>query len=248
MECPVVKAIREIRGAGIYKDEFDDANLIKIGGNEATEYICDSVKFFIMMRKMEFARYELTNAPLYNFVKKLPVCRNYWDMYIYIVNTELDNKYIYKQFVNLIDLIHSIEKYIIAKVERLQHSSINLSLPKLVFEPDIDEVILYRPDILGAEINKLIKYMGKMNINSIIDEHIDQNIELVKIFDKKIDFNQLMPDPQKMNVRKYAQEYMKHEEIVANHVMDVEQYHCYIINHVNDMYKICNKIVECLLR
>ncbi len=57
MSCPVVKAIKEIRGGWDVWDN-EDRGVIKING---VEYVCTTTVFYLTTRKMEFAR-----AMLYN--------------------------------------------------------------------------------------------------------------------------------------------------------------------------------------
>lgn len=52
MSCPVVKAIKEIRGGWDAWDD-EDRGLVKING---VEYICTTTVFYLTIRKMEYAR------------------------------------------------------------------------------------------------------------------------------------------------------------------------------------------------
>ncbi len=52
MSCPVVKAIKEIRGGWDAWDN-EDRGLIKING---VEYVCTATVFYLTIRKMEYAR------------------------------------------------------------------------------------------------------------------------------------------------------------------------------------------------
>jgi len=57
MSCPVVKAIKEIRGGWDVWDN-EDRGVIKING---IEYVCTTTVFYLTTRKMEFARHMLYN-------------------------------------------------------------------------------------------------------------------------------------------------------------------------------------------
>jgi len=55
MSCPVVKAIKEIRGGWDAWDD-EDRGVVKING---IEYVCTKTVFYVTTRKMEFARLTL---------------------------------------------------------------------------------------------------------------------------------------------------------------------------------------------
>jgi len=55
MSCPVVKAIKEIRGGWDAWDD-EDKGLVRIGN---VEYICTATVFYLTIRKMEYARAKL---------------------------------------------------------------------------------------------------------------------------------------------------------------------------------------------
>lgn len=103
MSCPVVQAIKEIRGAGLYKDDPEESaeNVIKLGG-EGDEFVCDDMTFYMMARKMELARFELSKPDFaqckskYARMFKDVVGNDYSQLYKKIIDKALKKKFLYK--------------------------------------------------------------------------------------------------------------------------------------------------------
>jgi hypothetical protein len=246
MSCPVVETIKEIYGAGIFIDEFDNDSLVKIGGGNV-EYLCDSAKFYITTRKMEFARYELNDVEFKNlkngFFDNI-VDKSYKEIYEFIIDKVLNNKYVYNQFVNLINLIDVMEKALLRRIHRLgkEKKEINVSIPDMMFSTNVDTLILYRPDVLCETVNTIISYIMRLNIRSIIKESVSIDIKKIDAFPHKLDMEIVVAGP--LNTNEDAKRILQHEMVVADHVLKLEKYHCEVINQLNKIYHYCDKIIE----
>lgn len=260
MTCPVVKTIKEIYGAGWHDGDDTESleSVIKIGGNDSTEYVCGETVFYMTMRKMDLARFELKlNTFDLNFIKKKFLREykylmgvTYAEIYQKIIDDVL-TKHLYNQFVNLIDLIAQMEEMVATMVEVLgrKGKAINISLPDIILLPNIDKLILYNPDILHYTVNKIVDYANKINIKSLISiktipiPHIDK-------FDTPApDMKTRTPEfiPQQPSDYYDAMKVLsKHEIIVAEYVYDIEKYHCKVINHMNFIYDLCKKIIDAI--
>lgn len=257
--CPVVKAIGEIRGGGIYSDDAEETNnnLIKIGGSDSeVEFVCDDMSFYIMSRKMELARFELSKPNLavieakYNAMFRDVVGIDYSALYTRIIDRALKKKYIYDQFVQLVDLLGSMEQTIAAKVDALGRKGqpINISLPDIFLLPHVDTLIVYRPDILADTMNKIIDYVNKININALLKEPLNIHIPRVEKFagsppdmKTKIEPVQSTSSPEEFLAGMHK--ILDQELVVAKYIQEIEKYQCEVINHVNKVYDACKKII-----
>jgi hypothetical protein len=262
MTCPVVRAIKEIRGAGLYQDENSESTdrVIKIGGNNSpTELVCDEISFYIMVRKLELARFELSKPNIEDCrikYKKMfgeVVGLDYSSLYSRLIDTVLDKSHIYRQFVELINLIGELEQTIIIVVRTVgtRGTPINMSVPDMFLHPHIDKLIIYRPDILSDTINKVIDYVNKLNINSILTEKITVSVAPVEKFKPKhlpsMDTiinpaENEIPSPEKFI--EVMQSILGQETEVANYIGEIEQYQCYIINRVNEIYDVVRRMIN----
>lgn len=258
-ECPVVTTIREIRGGGLYLDEESETNVIRLGGGE-TEFICDSVSFYIMSRKMELARFKLSNPTPDLIAAKVNkmfgdiIGMDYTALYSHIIKKYVaKNGYLYNQFVQLIDLIGTMEELILAKVESAGRKQIpiNISIPDIFLSPNVDQLILYRPDILHHVVNQIIDYVNLLNVNSILSTPRRTTVSHVA------PFSALVPSMATLVVCNPTYNFtdirnldilLQHEMVVAEYVREVEKYHCMVINHMNLVYSICKDIVEQLVK
>jgi len=262
MQCPIVIAINEIRVGGYYKDEDSDVNVIKIGGNDSPiEFVCDEVGYYIMSRKMELARFELSNPnhEATNLKYRLSfgwmIPSDYSQLYTRIIDRAIKKDYLYNQFVQLVNLIGEMEEFIITSVAAAGRAGkvINVSLPDIILMPHIDQIIVYRPDVLMATINKIISYINRLNITSLLGEPVQKNIEMVtpftgippcmstQVISKAVVFD---------SAEKYLKsmhELLAHEIIVADYVQKVENYQCGVINKMNSIYDVCKKIISLLI-
>lgn len=257
MSCPVVRAIGEIRGAGLYKDdlEYSSDSVIKLGGTDGPEYVCDNAAFYAMTRKMDMARFELSK-PNYEQCKRKYhefaniVGADYSQLYTRVVDRALNKKFLYKQFVDLVEALGSIEQLIELRVNA--HASrglpINISIPDIFLLPHIDQLIMYRCDILEITINKIIDYVNKINVNAMLREPIYTNISRVKKFSATPPNMSAVVEPALTGNADELLTGMKRiieqEAEVISYVCEVEKYQCEVINHLNQVHDVCKKIMS----
>lgn len=253
--CPVVKTICEIRGAGTYIDdpELHDNNVIKIGG---VEFVCDDMSFYIMSRKMRLARFELSRPSLiaceagYSNMFRNVVGIDYATLYTRIIDSALKKKYVYYQFMQLVDLIGEMEQLIIARIDTAGRSgqSINISLPDLFLLPHLDRCIVARPDVLAHTMDKIIEYINKINVNALLKEPVRGIVPRVAKFSCLApDMKTVIPPIDASSVEEFISgmhKTLEHEIVVASYIQDIEKYHCMVINHMNQVYDICKKIID----
>jgi hypothetical protein len=247
MLCPVQVAIKEIRGAGLHSD--GKTSCIKVGGSSGCDYICDDMSYVIMTRKMEFARFKLARPDIDTcrqsaLIKDAGI--DYTALYTRLITrTVLKKKYLYDQFVQLINLLGRMEPLIIARIRRAK--SLNISIPDIILLPQVDQLILYRTDILCATMNQIIDYMNNLNINSLLNTPIVGKIARLEpgkfnVPDMKTKICELSGDT--------ADEYLAVMEIILNHeirvaeyIREIEKYHCTVINHMNQVYDRCKALI-----
>jgi len=247
--CPVVKVIREIRGAG-YSDESDD-NVIIVGGSEGLIAVSDNVSFYIMSRKMELARFELTRPTpaacqaKYKSMFRGVVGHDNYHNYVRIIDKVFNRDHMYKQFSRLMELIDDIEELIVAKVGTLARAgkSANVTLPTIALPEHIDSVIMYNPALLCIVVNQIIKYINSMKINSLLKTPVTGQIDPVPKFDAEEPDMKIVIQPVASADAAALGDLLEQEMIVANYVKLVEQYHCLVINHINKVYDVCYKII-----
>ena len=194
--CPAMAVIEEIKSGG-FADESRGVkirtyhNLIK-GGSSATdqisnldapltqEVVCDNIKFYIARRKLEIARFELSDRSLncemraqkYHAMFGEIAGATRWDVYRAIIDREIGRVTVYQHLCNLLDIIGSIEGMIMQKVALIarkadQNTSISVTLPDLVLPPSVDLHSLYNPAILAKCVELLRGYVMNLNISSI---------------------------------------------------------------------------------
>lgn len=260
MSCPVVDAIKSIRG-GFYSTEsgFSDDSLVKIGGKER---VCDDVKFYAMKRQLEFARFKLSKPDKqqceakYQLMFDGVIGRSYGQLYSMLADKLF--KHLYEQFIILVDLIGEMEKLIanyiqiIAKLSQFR-SSINVSLPDIIFLPDTDVTIMRSPDELSEIVNRIICYVNNIDINAIIKEPISVQIEKVpKYVGNRINLQDEETIAEKVSPMDdnhpiyLLEETLKHEMVVIDALLDAEKYHCGVINRMSDIIDKCKMIIESL--
>jgi hypothetical protein len=275
--CPIVSAIREIRGGGgdgsasaggdaggdgdgstpIYFDGAEETSerVIKVGGADSAEIVCDHVMFYMMSRKMALARFEMAHPEPRECAKVAAEMfrgiagEDYETAYPRIVDAAISRSHLYNQFVGLIDLIGQLDEFILARVSAAAKAGkpINVSLPNIVFLPHIDQLIIYRPDVLERAMNRIIDYMRALNINSILTEPVHCELEHIPRFAVLApDMTTLIPAITGRTTDEFLEKMhavLKHEMRVASYVAEIEKYHCDVINHMNAVYDIIKKMI-----
>ena len=259
--CPVVEVIKEIRGGNPQVDEDSPPeNIIKLGGSEdSVELVCDNVSFYIMLRKMELARFKLSNPSVAECeVKAAQMFReydglDYTALYSRIIDKALKKRYLYNQFTQLVELVERLNQLILTRIMAASKKgeSINISLADIYLLPHIDQLITYRPDILCTAVNQLIRYVNKLNINAIIRSPMQVNIAGLSKCDAHVPaMGTLMPHrPHGKSAEQYLEymtETLGHELVVAEYVREIEKYQCAAINKLNEVYDFCKKIINML--
>lgn len=251
MTCPVVKAISEIRGAGLFIDD-DTSSIIKLGGNQSNcEIVFDDMLFYMNSRKLELARFELSKPSMSDCetkAKKFYGGITYSELYSKLIDTVFKKKYMYEQFVRLVDLISDMEKLIEKKVEYISGMGkpLNITIPDIILLPHIDKLIIYRPDVLNNTTNKIIDYVNKININTIIDNPVRINVKPVDKFVMR-DMNTEIPNITGRNpdeILKSMHQSLEHELNVCKYLHEIEKYQCNVINRLNDVFDVCNRLVS----
>jgi hypothetical protein len=255
VDCPVVEAIKIIRG-GFYSTEtgFDDNNLIKLGGMER---VCDNTSFYIMHRRLEFARFKLSKPDFQACLDKGAMFSRvaglmYVQVYISLANELF--KYLYDQFIFMVDAIGEMEKFLALRIQIAAKSGtpLNLSLPDIIFMPHTDISILYFPHILTLTVNRVIKYINDININAIINEPLHDKIELLPaytgpgIWAQDFQIPSITGDTSESIIAS-MEEVLKHEMIIAEILLNIEKYHCSAINHMGKIIDKCKKIMSAVI-
>lgn len=264
MQCPVVRTIQEIRGGNWYVDDTDDTatdtkNVIyyrpeftknkKIinGGSETTDLkpvVCDDMQFYITSRMMSLARFELSKPDDEAIGRKSAIMfkdivgKNKSDIVIHLIDNAMP-KHIYKQFVQLINIIGDMEDIIVIKLRTMKQ--INISLPDIFLLPYIDRLIVYRPDVLCDTINAVTVYMNKLNVNSMLSEPIKTPISSVDRFEAAEPTSAVGSELPKTIEEMH--EMLNAELEVAKYLVKVEAYQCKVINHMGLIYDRCKKII-----
>lgn len=243
--CPVVRVINEIRGGGF--DDDGDRGLVKLGGGGGACFILDDMSFYIMSRKMELARFELTKPSEAACRLKYRIMFPYATTgatYAHIMNNVFKKKYVYDQFMQLVTLIEKMESLIIDKISNMSAQQMNVSLPDIILLPDVDQFI-HHPAVLCKTMNQIIDYINKIDVNSLLRESVRTNIAKIECFkgdppemSTRFTPAQNIPDMKKM---------LDLELSVAGYVKNVEEYHCYVIDHVNEIYDACGRIIDGLV-
>jgi hypothetical protein len=251
-DCPVVVAIKEIRG-GFYADEsgFGDEFLVKLGGSDGIDRVCDNVSFYVMKRKLEFARFKLSKPNQQQCVNKYHLMFDHvlkGDSTYRQLYDDLADKlfhYLYDQFIAMVDVIGEMEKFIAIYIQiaAIKNMPLNLSLPDVIFLPDTDIAIMRSPKELAEVTNRVIKYMNGININAIIKDPIVTRLETVAEYEGPMIGDEVVSSVSEDWLIK-MEETLKHEMNVADVLVSVEKYHCVIINRMNDVIDRCKKIMK----
>jgi len=276
MSCPIVNTIKEIKGASWYTDdpEYNEKDVIIMGGfdetssgsSHAVAYVCDNAKFHLIVAKMDLARLELQqNIDVYRrkFLSdyKPFIGKDYGTAYTYLVDTIL-GPYLYNQFVDIVDRLAQMEELLSAKIDVMSRKNqpINISIPDIIFLPNVDVLIKYDPVILEKTINRVVDYVNKININSIIAAPISINIPHFEKFSDRysgLDMDELInvnDEFEKIKGKITCEDYIKvmkkilyHKEKILNYVVCVEEYQCAGINHIGKIHQEYKKIIEALV-
>jgi hypothetical protein len=257
--CPLVVAIGKIRGGGLYTDdeEQNNNNIVTVGGNGDTEYICDDTSYWINLRLIETARFEISKPSLDLCKRKFQ--RMYGDYkgktreYIYtkIIAESQMKKLMYKQFIALVESLVKLDDWLLAKVDdnARKGKPINITVPDIMLLPHVDVEIIYKPEVLTSTMNSILQYMSKLNINSLLKDPLTIEFGSVPDFNpvNSVNMNDIIPYPDKLTSADDYLTAMKKlsdfEIETAKYVQDIEKYHCEVISKVNCVFHAMQKIM-----
>lgn len=249
-ECPVVKCIREIRGAGYARDEDDPAIVVRAydGGVEADELIVDDISYYIMMRKMEVARFELGRPGANAIAKKFRdmfgefVGRDYSDVYARIMNSGGRGKLIAAQIRKLERLMDEIERLVVAR-----GIGANISLPSVSVTPEELAAAQYDAESIHNVTNRMVIAISKLNINSLLRSpapHCDiRRLAAPGIGDPPMGTVDSQGGPSIAEMQRI----LDIEETICNYAAKVERYQCEALNKMSEVYAHCKKIIDLLV-
>jgi hypothetical protein len=239
--CPVVKIIKEYQGA----DEESSARVIKLGGSDGPEQVFDDISFYMMSRKMELARFELGRPSLAECEAKYhkmfhDSIGDYAELYPRMIDRAMTRGHIYTQFTRLVNLLGQLEELIVARVESVARAGgpVNVSLPDIFLMPHVDQLIIYRPDVLRATMNNIIGYVNRVDIGSIMRTPVRASIPLVEPFTGVLPAGKITPT-RATTPEEYLTEMKKIldcESEIVDYISRVEEYQVRVINHVNMVY------------
>lgn len=168
--CPVVAAIREIRGAGLDDIDGDGGRTVIIGGHAR---VVDEVAFYMMTAKLELARFELS-APGPAAIARFATSHQW--------TTPTDTRAVYERVIRqtvgrsgLVEQLDAVEtmlfqlaELVMTRVDQLsaEGKPIDVSIPGHM--PAITPDVLYRPDLLAEVVRGLITWVDHLSIDSII--------------------------------------------------------------------------------
>lgn len=187
--------ISEIKTGGYYNggDDENNDNMITLDGKILSN---DDILYYLINNKLK------------NNLAKLPI-NNDDDLYL-LYNKVSPNRYIYKRFIELVNLIGAIED----KISKDPHKNLNISLPTIHIPSDANKKIIYDQEFLIEMINKIIKYVQKLTGN-------------------RKDIKLMLADNQKKSIKKVGGV----EDNIKKLVL-CEKSHCKAINHTNDVVRI----------
>lgn len=237
--CPVVKAIANIKTGGLYSDEDQEENSVKI---KDVDYVCDNVSFYTNLRIINFARFELLKptieqykekfAQLYPWIQDGQIEISPYILYNNIIESSKMGKYIYSQFIRIVDSIANLEKFISDNIIVNKNYPLNISLPTLVLPYDANIKLIYSPQLLQMFMNKIISYVN--NINLSLERRIE--IDPIAEFTDKIPDDNISISSDLAAYRENIHKLLDAELRITQYLRKIEQYHCLVINHTNRIF------------
>ena len=236
--CPITSAIRVIRG-GNACDEHDDSRVVTIGGSE---YVCDDVSYYMSRRRLEFARYEVAMRTIAldtpsGTSMPTPISyigKTYREVASAIIDAVAHHR-LYDQIAAICDVISRMEDLIQRRVLVSGATDVTLCCLCESFS-DIDPRLLFNP-VNACEItNALIDHVSGTDINVMLSSPCEIRPQRVPEFTgTPPDWNSIIPD------------HLHAEMIVAEHLRDVESYHCVCLEKLGIIHAMCDEILSKLL-
>jgi hypothetical protein len=247
MSCPVVRAIEELYGSFDYAASNGASEYIPSGvsggGYTSTSVSMESAKFYITMRKLQYARAELSagnlgaDTPIANALGVSAGSKYFERMFAqyYGKNSQQILAEIlgrggglYLAMTRAVDIIDIMEGVCCTVLARDFPSG--MSLPTVVFDPDAIENI-NRPVNICREVNKIIDYANKLCIGGVttkIPPLPEFTAQLRDFTFARAEYSQLFAED--MEVAEYA------------HAL--EQYQCAAIEKINAVMELCQSVID----
>lgn len=232
MSCPVVRAIDEIRGGGL---EDETGHVVIVGGYTR---VVDDVAFYMTARKLDFARFELSGPKadaisarhrsffgwMFDDAGKILtddiICAR-------LIDKTIGRSALHDQFIEVVEMMGRLETTIYERTMGGELSdSLNISLPEIVLQPNIDRLITYRPDVLKHTVDRLVAWVNAVNVVSIsAGKSQSARVETIStppdVMPKKI-----LPSPDTNPTLVGMKSLLAHEMHFCAHLREIEKYHC----------------------
>ncbi len=233
--CPISSAIRTIRG-GFYagREEHDDMRVVVIGGGSKTNastFVCDDVAYYITRRRLEFARYELSQRN----GGTVPAPHVYTSMMLGEIAAAIINDLpmrLHDQLVSICDIISRMEDLIQRRVLTNANSA-NISLCSLcngIFTR-VDPRELFNTTNAYTVVNAVVDHMRGNDINVLLTSPCTVQLATVPEF--------TMTAPTWTDIANDES-----EMIVAEYLRNVEGYHCELIACLGSVHARCDEILS----
>lgn len=262
MLCPVVRTIKEIyKRTNSYDggSETEDVKLTLVGGEEKMPVIYGDMDFYMTVRKLEVARFELGKPDIEKCTRYLlahPFAnKSYHDVYITILRASPSKSFLYRQFVDLYNMVKTMEMTIMENIGKYK-KCVNISLPSLAINGSVDVAMLYKPNILQQIAEALVDYMNELDISCIAssvsrpgDKPSRKKFKLEAKPPTVIDMKKIVPHISGDSLTTTSAIEKIHEILsceieVANYIRQIEGYQAEIIDVMNDIFAQCQLIVD----
>lgn len=275
MSCPVVRTIEELYGGydyGVESFQFSHATVISpsgiSGGGSSSQHVSmESAKFYITMRKLQFARAELTasrNSAIQSTLTDASAIQSALTDASDITDpriSESDSVYFERMFRTyygksskqlLDDIIGQSRRKlylvitraidIIEVMEGLCSGKLARDFPSGMSLPTIyfdpEALESSDPEALHHEINKIIDYANKVCVGGIKA----QNLLQMSNFDKKPrDFT--FPRASAKTITDYKK-LLDLDMEIATYAHALEQHHCDAIKKLGEVMILCQNIID----
>jgi hypothetical protein len=247
MSCPVVVAIKEIYGSGVY--DTDQPTYI-VGGNDV---VIDDVTFYTSMRKLTLARFELkkpdANACAVFYTRHFAhiAGKSHEDIKRLIIDAI--PKHVLSTINNLIDLVEQLESSIVMKMENLSRElstcNLNATLPSLTITTT--DAIMYNTELVTTATNAIIDYNNTIQLTCLEDITVDI-VDKLDAFtvESTGNISELVEAETSEQYFAVMHKMLQEEMVVAEYVKKIEQYHINAICKLNQVLKSLEKIINVL--
>lgn len=249
--CPAATAIREIKGSADFA-EMGKERFVKLGG---VDYNVNETVFYAMSRKLELARFQLTNPDTRAVdEKRREFRRTFVEIYESVINFDLLFRAFELAQESAATLLKYISQLLLTISRRNPHGEIGLTIPDFYLELDSD---IRRDPIRGPQEwhNKTAKFIGdlmRLNIASIsavricaqdlIDEPRVDGAPVIRLPPAGIDKALLNAD----NDAPTLAEMFEHEMRMIKKITEIEEYYFYILRRLAAAISCVDKLISAL--